>query len=61
MRVLIDFAKKEIHFEYYTTVDEMASSLNNYFPDITWGDFKIMIDGPTDKEPDIGYGSDLPF
>lgn len=61
MKVLIDFIKREIHFEPFTTVDQMATTLNNYFPEVTWGDFKIMIDGHSKQEPDIGYGSDLPF
>lgn len=61
MNVFIDFIKKEIHFDPYVTVDEMASTLNNYFPEVIWGDFKIMIDAVTHPEPDIGYGTDLPF
>ena len=61
MNVYIDFTKREIHFEPYTTVDEMASTLNNYFPEVVWGDFKIMIDAATKKERDIGYEPDLPF
>ena len=61
MKVLIDFKRREIHFNEDTSIDEMASCMNNHFPEDTWGDFKFIIDGGIDEKGDIGQEFDYPI
>lgn len=61
MKVLIDFRAKEVHFDEWMSIHDMATYLLKYFPEDTWGSFKFMIDGRTDENPDTSEEDNLPF
>ena len=61
MKANIDFEKEEIEISEETRIGDLAYCLNRYFPEVIWGNFKILINGGTNKEADIGERDDFPF
>lgn len=61
MIVKIDFSKREVHFDDTTSLTEMASCMNNYFPEDVWGDFKFAIYAGVNENPNSDGQLHIPF
>ena len=55
----IDYDKQEVHISEDSSIEWMAHFLDLNYPFLH--DFKIMIDGGTNKKPDNGEEPNVPF